>query len=102
MSKYRVPTIEQVKADIEEATEGRIGMRIDAIVAEYIAPAIQNGETEVTIDVINESNMAYLVERLGDGEAMSCFGDVGYYVTMSERDWPGDEAGRNKTITLGW
>ena len=84
MSKYKVASPEEIRDRISEAEEARVGRRIEAIVSEYIAPAMQEGLNEVTIDINKEHRMKYLVERLGEEEVMYRFGDAGYEVAISE------------------
>ena len=84
MSKYKVASPEEIRDRISEAEEARVGRRIEAIVSEYIAPAMQEGLHEVTIDINKDHRMKYLVERLGEEEVMYRFGDAGYEVTISE------------------
>lgn len=84
MSKYKVPTPEEIRDRISEAEEARVGRRIEAIVSEYIAPAMQEGLNEVTIDINKDHRMKYLVERLGEEEVVYRFGDAGYGVIISE------------------
>jgi len=101
MSKYKVPSPEEVRDRVSEAEEASVGGRVEAIVAEYIAPAMQEGLNEVTIDINEVRRMKYLVEHLGEEEVLYLFGDAGYAVTISEhRHLPSQHVVRE--VTLEW
>jgi len=101
MSKYKVPSPKEVRDRISEAEEDLVGRRLEAIVSEYIAPAMQKGLNEVTIDINKEHRMKYLVERLGEEEVLYLFGDAGYAVTISEHSHlPSQHVVRE--VTLEW
>lgn len=99
--KKRVPSPEKVRARIEDATEARIALRVEALVVEYIIPAMEQGLHEVTIDVNREHHLAYLVGRLGELEVVDMFMYAGYtvtnYVSSHGGDW--DASGYATRVT---
>lgn len=86
MSKYKVASPEEIQEQVSEAKEAFVGRRIEAIVSEYIAPAIRKGDNVVWVDVNKDRRMEDLIEHLGEQEVMTRFAEAGYGVTIS---WEG-------------